>query len=73
MLGVGRPEWSTGSYFRSCLGLSDTCPQAGVMRTSVSLDGQVSDNPKQKQSDATGCCQAVQRARNRPGTSELLA
>lgn len=38
-----------------CLGLSNSCPQAGGMRTSVARDGQVSDNPKHKRTKATGC------------------
>lgn len=41
-------------------GLSNTCPQGGAIRAPVACDGQVSDNPKQHQSVATGSKVAAQ-------------
>ena len=35
-------------------GLSNTCPQARAMPTSVACDGQVSDNPKHQQAQPSG-------------------
>jgi hypothetical protein len=59
----GRPSTSCGMP-RGFLpwGLSNTCPQDDAMRASVACDGQVSDNPKQVLSLATGGFRVVQQS-----------
>jgi len=45
-------------------GFSNTCPQVGSMPTSVTCDGQVSDNPKQERSSSSDRYEATCRYRN---------